>query len=330
MALVGGSPSGAAPTVDDFVRLRWVVTHAEPVIRPPRSSPIIADPTFLPPASTPDGRWHLFAHSIWGVHAFTSTDGIAWTARGIVARHAMRPFLHVDGDGYHLFYERYPPLRLPLSWMPGLRWRSWIARRSSTDLRRWSREVVVLRPSLAWHRNALGEAVGNPSVVATDAGLALYYSASLVRVPDCGFNEPLHIGRATAPGLGGPWVPDAAPLLSPDPTDARCNLGAGAMKVLRLANGWVGLQNGIAIDDAGRSRSAISVRRSDDGLAWRWAHPRPIVAPDTGWRARYVYACDVRRDGAGDRWLLYFNGRDRAPMRVGREAIGFVVGTPDG
>jgi hypothetical protein len=318
-----------APTVDDFVRLRWQVTHPEPVIRPPHGSPIVADPTFLPPAETPDGRWHLFAHSIWGVHAYASPDGVAWSARGLVARHAMRAFLYRADDAYHLLYERYPPWRLPLSWLPGLRWRSWIAGRSSIDLRRWSRERVVLQPSLDWHRNALGEAVGNPCVVATDGGLVLYYSASLVRVPDCGFNEPLHIGRATAPALDGPWTPDADASLSPDPADPRCNLGAGAMKVLRLANGWIGLQNGIALDDMGRSRSAISVRRSDDGVAWRWAHPYPIVAPDAGWRARYVYACDVRRDDATGRWLLYFNGRDRAPMRVGREAIGFVVGTPD-
>jgi hypothetical protein len=239
----------------------------------------------------------------------------------------MRPFLHFDGRAYHLFYERYPAFRLPLLRMPGLRWRSWIARRSSADLRRWSREVVVLRPSLGWHRNALGEAVGNPCVVAAGGGFALYYSASLVYVPDCGFNEPLHIGRATAPSLDGPWTADTEPQLSPDPADARCNLGAGAMKVLRLANGWVGLQNGIALDEpTGRSCSAIFVRRSDDGIAWHWAQPHPIVAPDAGWRARYVYACDVRRDDATRRWLLYFNGRDRAPMRVGREAIGFVVG----
>jgi hypothetical protein len=261
------------------------------------------------------------------VHSFTSADGIAWTAHGLVVPHAMRPFVHFDGSAYHLFYERYPSFRLPLSWVPGLRWRSWIAWRSSSDLRRWSPEAVVLRPTLAWHRNALGEAVGNPCVVPTEEGLALYYSASLVRVPDCGFNEPLHIGRATAPALGGPWTADPGPLLSPDPGDARCNLGAGAMKVLRLADGWVGLQNGIAIDErTGRSRSSISVRRSDEGLVWRWAHPDPIVAPDTGWRARYVYACDVRCDHSAGRWYLYFNGRDHAPMRVGREAIGFVVG----
>ena len=314
-------------TVDEFVRLVWRVTHPDPVIRPPRGSPIIADPTFLPPTQTPDGRWHLFAHSIWGVHAFTSDDGIRWTSGAVVARHAMRPFLLVHGGAYHLVYERYAPWRLPLLWVPGLRWRSWIARRSSRDLVAWSEEVGVLEPTAEWHRSTLGEAVGNPCVVAAGDGMVLYYSASLVHVPDCGFNEPLHIGRATAPGLDGPWRFDTTPVVSPDPKDERCNLGAGSMKVIRLTDGWVGLHNGIALDPAtGRSHSAISVRRSDDGIAWRYAHTEPIVAPTAGWRGRFVYACDVRRDAMG-RWLLYFNGRDHAAIRKGREAIGFVVGS---
>jgi hypothetical protein len=316
-----------AVTTAEFARLRWSVTHPEPVIAAPRASPIIADPTFLLPAETPDGRWHLFAHSIWGVHHFASNDGSGWESLGLVVRHAMRAFLHREGAIYHLLYERYSPYRLPLSWVPGIGWRSWIARRTSRDLASWDAEVAVVLPELPWHRAAaLGEAVGNPCVVELADGYALYYSASLVRVPDCGFNEPLHVGVAWAETLDGPWRMHPTPIVSPEETDARCNLGAGAMKVLRLADGFVGLHNGIAYDrERGRSRSAISVRTSADGLAWRYAHDDPIVAPTTGWRRSFVYACDVRRDAAG-RWLLYFNGRDHAPMRKGREAIGFVVG----
>jgi hypothetical protein len=157
----------------------------------------------------------------------------------------------------------------------------------------------------------------------------LYYSASLVRVPDCGFNEPLHVGVARADGLDGPWHALPQPVLSPRGDDPRCNLGAGAIKVLRLDDGFVGLQNGIALDATGASRSAISVLTSIDGLAWRYAHAQPIVAPTAGWRARFVYACDVRCDPVRGGWYLYFNGRDRAPMLEGREAIGFVVSRAD-
>lgn len=313
-------------TVRDFTHLTWVATREEPVLRPPAGSPLIADPTFLLPHDTPDGRWHLFAHSTWGVHRFTSDDGIRWSRPRLVVRHAMRPFLCREGAAYHLFYERYPAFRLPLSILPGLRWRSWIEHRSSPDLVHWSRPTIALRPSLGWHRTlGLGEAVGNPTVLRSDQGWALYYSAALVRVPDCGFNEPLHVGVAHAETIAGPYRPHPQPILSPASNDPRGNLGAGALRVLRLDDGFVGLQNGIALDPVTRaSRSAISVRCSADGREWRYAHDEPIVAPSSGWRARFVYACDVRRAPTG-RWYLYFNGRDRAPMLAGREAIGFVV-----
>ena len=313
-------------TVEDFVGLAWRALQEEPVLGSPATSPILADPTFLLPHETPDGRWHLFAHSIWGVHHFSSPDGLRWSRPRLAVRHAMRPFLHREDATYHLLYERYPAFRLPLSTLPGLPWRSWIERRTSPDLVRWSPPVLVLEPSLAWHRTAtLGEAVGNPCVLATDEGYALYYSGGLVHVPDCGFNEPMHVGIAWSDTLDGPWRSHPDPLLSPRADDARCNLGAGAIKVLRLDEGFVGLQNGIALDAVtARSRSAISVLCSHDGLAWQYAHAEPIVTPTVGWRARFVYACDVRRAPSG-RWYLYFNARDRAPMLAGREAIGFVV-----
>ena len=321
------SCAARVPTVDDFVRLTWRATQDGPVIRPPAGSPIVADPTFLLPHDTPDGRWHLFAHSIWGVHHFVGDDGVRWSRPRLAVRHALRAFLLREGAIYHLLYERYPPLRLPLLWLPGLSWRSWIERRSSRDLVHWSRPDQVLRPCLPWHRApGRGEAVGNPCVVPVPGGYVLYYSASLVRVPDCGFDEPLHIGLARAATLDGPWHAEPEPVVSPRPDDPRCTLGAGAIKVVRLDDGFVGLHNGIALDESGASRSAISVCTSADGTTWRYAHPEPIVAPTTGWRARFVYACDVRRDPAAGRWYLYFNARDRAAMTAGREAIGFVVG----
>ena len=311
----------------ELAALEWHVTLADPVLRPPAGSPILADPTFLLPHDTTDGRWHLYAHSTWGLHHFTSADGLRWSRPRLAARHAMRPYLFRDGGLYHLLYERYPAFRLPLSIVPSLGWRSWIERRTSSDLVHWSAATVVLHPSLAWHRTlGLGEAVGNPTVLRGDDGYRLYYSAGLVHVPDCGFNEPLHVGIARAETLAGPWRPDPQPILSPRDDDPRANLGAGALRVLRLTDGFAGFQNGIAFDrTTGRSSSALSLLLSTDGRDWRYAHDDPIVAPTTGWRRSFVYACDVRRDAAG-RWLLYFNGRDHAPMRKGREAIGFVVG----
>ncbi len=310
----------------ELAALDWRAPYDAPVLRPPLGSPILADPTFLLPHDTPDGRWHLYAHSTWGLHHCTSADGVRWSRPRLVIRHAMRGYLLRDGGLYHLVYERYPAFRLPLAIVPGLRWSSWIERRTSVDLAHWSAPAVVLRPTLSWHRTyGLGEAVGNPTLLRDDSGWLLFYSAGLVHVPDCGFNEPLHVGLARGETPAGPWRLDPQPVLSPRDEDPRANLGAGALRVVGVDDGFAGFQNGIAFDRAtGRSSSALSLRLSADGRDWRYAHATPIVAPTSGWRARYVYACDVRRDPAG-RWFLYYNGRDQAAMLKGREAIGFVV-----
>jgi hypothetical protein len=313
--------------VADFVRLEWRVEPDQPILPPPFPSPILADPTFRGPEESPDGRWHLFAHSLLGIHHAVSTDGVSWSRPGLVIRNAMRPFLYDEGGRFHLLYERYPPFRLLAPWLP-LRWRSWIEMRSSGDLRAWSDPVELLRPTLPWQRRESGgAALGNPCLLRLEKGYALYFGASLVRLPDCGFDEPLHIGVAWAESIAGPYRVHPEPILSPRPDDPRCNLGAGSIKVLRLRDGFAGLQNGIYRDAVTRrSGSAISVLESADGIAWKYAHPGPIIAPASGWRRSFVYACDARPRPDGS-WLLYFNARAGWHWSRGREAIGRAVGS---
>ena len=291
-------------------RVTWRLDSRNPLLRPPFPSPIIADPTFLPPAETPDGRWHLFAHSLFGVHHHVSSDGVAWRRGVRVCGNALRAFLHREGREYHLLYERCR-LMLPIR---RASWYSHIEMRSSTDLERWTSPTVLLRPSLAWHREpGGGAAVGNPCLLKTDGGYRLYYSAGLVRLRDCGFDEPRHIGVADAAGLSGPFTPHPRPILSPQADDPFANLGAGSMKVLPVDDGVVAFQNGIYWDAAAR------LLGSTDGLAFAPLGP-PFLRPTRGWMRSHVYAVDVRR--AGRELLLYFNARSAWHWLVGREAIG--------
>lgn len=311
-----------------FVSLAWRVDPQDPVLRPALPSPVLADPTFRAPNESPDGRWHLFAHSLFGIHHATSDDGLTWSRPGLVIRRAMRPFLFDEAGTFHLFYEHPPRLGLLAPWLPRA-WQSWIEQRTSDDLWNWSEPAVVLEPTQAWHRrDSGGEAVGNPCLVRrAGGGYALYFSSSLVRLPDCGFDEPLHIGVAFAENPAGPYRLHPQPILSPSPVDPRCNLGAGSIKVIRLADGLVGLQNGIYRDEtSGRSGSAISILKSIDGIEWEYAHPRAILAPTDGWRRSFVYACDARPRPDGT-WVLYFNARDDWHWTRGREAIGRAVGS---
>ena len=104
-------------TAQQIAGLEWTVRPA-PLLGPPFPSPVIADPTFLPPDDTPDGQWHMWAHSLLGLHAYTSPDGIDWRPAGTVTRNALRGHIIADVPGYRLSYEKtrlFMPLGLPWS-----------------------------------------------------------------------------------------------------------------------------------------------------------------------------------------------------------------------
>lgn len=264
---------------------------------------------------------------------------------------------------YLLFYESYPPLALPLTALPFRRtWRSCIKLSRSMDLVRWSPGEILIEADLPWTRDPeLGRSVSNPCLVREPArsgrggnggleaegdagtrygperdgaeralplGWRLYYSASLVWVPDCGFCEPRYLACARGRAPTGPFRPEPAPIVDPDTDPLPGVLGAGSMKVLALEDGWIGLQNKIYRSGAGESRSAIFVLRSDDGFSWRPAAEKALVAPAPGWTASHVYACDCRiRDKDGLAYL-YFNARDGWRVNEGVERIGRMVGRP--
>ncbi|HUX39510.1 MAG TPA: hypothetical protein VMV44_16545 [Rectinemataceae bacterium] len=330
-------------TIADFLALDWS-DDGQALIEAPLPSPILADPSFLFPAETPDGSWALFAHTAFGIRRYSSADGLVWRDRGMVLRNAMRAFVRrVDGE-YLLCFERYRPLAIPLQLLPRRpRWRSRLEYARSLDLRSWSRPEPLLEADFEWAKDeGLGESVSNPCLVPTKDGWRLWFSASLVTIPDCGFDEPRFIGCAEAAVPRGPFRAEALPRIgpgegraapraglvgtvsSPDPHDG-AELGAGSIKVFELADGWLGLQNRIYRDEEGRSRSALFILRSDDGLAFRSAREAPLLAPSTGWRSSHVYACDCRRDPADGAWYLYYNARDGWYKTEGRERIGRIV-----
>lgn len=319
----------------DFLAVKWTAPGPA-LIEPPRLSPIIADPSFLFPEESPSGDWELFAHSAWGVHRHSSTDALSWNDRGLVVRNAMRPFARMlprerGPAECALLFEAYPPLALPLTALPLKRkWRSWIALSRSQDLGRWSRPSVLLEADRPWTMDpALGSAVSNPCLVEAGAGnWRLYHSASLAWIDDCGFTEPRYIGLATASSPEGPFSSGENPLLDPANDPAPGALGAGSMKVLAFEDGYIALQNKIYRDSGGRSRSAIFLLRSEDGLLWRSARSEPLVAPAAGWTSSHVYACDCRFRESEGLWYLYFNARDGWRMSEGMERIGRLVGAP--
>lgn len=297
----------------------WVEHPGNPLIAPQPGEMLIADPTVVLPDEAPDGRWHLFANGLFGIYHHTSADGLVWERlpSRLFGVFAKRPFLFRDGDTFYLFYEEFTDLGD----------NSTLVVRATQDLVRWGDAQTLLRPERDWEREG-SATVGNPYVTKRGGKYWLYYSAGGVWLDDLGFREPLHIGVAHADAILGPYVKRDAPLLGPAADDPLRNRGAGSLKLLddEVAGQWIALENGIYADAEGRSRSAIALLSSDDGLAWR--DVCVAVAPRDGtWTAGLVYAFDTVR--VGDALWMYFNARNGwlydSTSQTGTESIGLAT-----
>jgi len=313
--------------LEDIGAISWSDYSENYIIDHPVLSPVLADPTFTFPEISPDGHWHLFAHSVWGIHHFISGDGVKWKDLGVAIANAMRPYLYCEAGVYYLFYEKYRPLSLVLSWIKGRKWYSEIAVSRSTDLKKWSTPKVLIRPDLPWQAAGGDRSVSNPCLVKQGGTYVLYYSASLVYIPDCGFNEPDSIGLARSADPEGPYEVLGKPVIEVNKSDPWCNLSCGSIKVLKCDDGYAGFENGIYWDDVKKqSGSAIIVLKSEDGVRWERLVQEPVLRPTAGWRRSHIYACDVRYREQEDRWYMYYNARNGWPVAEGQERIGLLMG----
>jgi hypothetical protein len=180
---------------------------------------------------------------------------------------------------------------------------------------------------LDWQIANENSSVSNPCLVKRSNEYYLFYSASLVYIPDCGFNEPDSIGLAKSISIKGPYELLQKPIISVDKKDPWCNLSCGSVKVLECEDGFVGFENGIYWDEnKQQSGSAIIVLKSTDGLQWYKLIREPIISPSTGWRRSHIYACDVRFRSQENKWYLYYNARNDWQVSKGQERIGLLLG----
>jgi hypothetical protein len=318
--------------VEEIQSIKWSDYSQGYIIDHPPLSPILADPTFIFPENSPDNSWHLFAHSVWGIHHFVSADGLKWKDRGVAVINGMRPYLYFEDGVYYLLYEKYRPLSLVLSWMKGRKWFSEIAVVQSTDLKKWGKPATLISPELEWHSAGGNRSVSNPCLVKDQSGYSLYYSASLVYIPDCGFNEPDSIGLARSKSILGPYDFMMEPIIKVNKDDPWLNLSCGSIKVIRCEDGFAGFENGIYWDDKKiQSGSAIIALKSVDGVRWERLMQEPILKPSRGWRRSHIYACDVKYYERQKTWYMYYNARNDWPVSRGQERIGLLLGrSPNG
>lgn len=306
---------------NDIVNAKFSLYEGNPIIHNPLSSFVVADPSVLTPETSHDGKWHLFCHTFFGVYRYESADGINWESKGRIVRRAMRPDINLIDGRYYLFYERTrPPVMNALS-LVGVKWKSEIYCAESSDLESWSEPYSVITKTRPFEEDKHGSAISNPFLIKMGEGYRLYYSCGQTFIKDCGFCEPTHISFAESDKVSEGYVSRTLPIISPDENKEYLNLCSGCLKVYKLSDCYIGLQNGIYKKD-GKSHSAIMLLKSDDGVNFEFV--KPFLVPQkcgkSNWMAQYVYACCLTYyDG---RLRLYFNARNISDNLRGRECIG--------
>ncbi|MBR5442145.1 MAG: glycosyl hydrolase family 43 [Clostridia bacterium] len=313
-------------TFNDIMNADFKLYDGNPIIKNPPSSFVIADPSVITPAESHDGKWHLFCHTFFGVRHYEGDNGIDFTFKGRIVNRAMRPNINYIDGKYYLFYERTKPVLLNLLALAGFEWKSEIYCTESTDLQSWTEPYPVITQSRYYEKDSHGTALSNPFLIKERNRYRMYYSCGQTFIKDCGFCEPTHVSFAESDHVNKGYTSLPEPIISPDKDNPYLNLCSGCLKVYRLKDCYIGLQNGIFERD-GKSYSAIMLLRSDDGVKFEFAKQflTPQVHNGSKWMAQYVYACCLTCHD--NKLRLYFNARNTANNVTGRESIGIFEAT---
>ncbi len=306
---------------DEINKAQFKLYKGNPIIRNFGGSFTAADPSVLTPSQSCDGLWHLFCHTFFGVYMFSSENGIDFENVKKIVPRAMRPNINFIDGRYYLFYERTKTVAGNALSLVGGKWKSEIFVTVSDDLELWTKPRRVIGKTRDFEADGRGQAISNPFLIKIGENYRLYYSCGQTFIKDCGFCEPTYISFAESADIDEGYLSRSEPIIRPDRSSPYLNLCSGCIKVYRLADCYIGLQNGI-FEKNGKSRSAIMLLRSDDGIKFEFVKMllEPQRCGESDWMAQFVYACHlVYYDG---RLRLYFNARNTANPLTGRECIG--------
>ncbi len=310
-------------STEQIINADFKVSSNNPVLKPFGGSFIVADPSLLTPENSCDGRYHLFFHTNFGIYHFVSDDGTEFKKVHKVIGCAMRPNINKIGDKYYLFYEKTRSLFAnALNLVNITKWKSEIYVTESTDLLSWSAPKPVLSNANGFEKSEHGTSISNPFLIQDRGVNRIYYSCGLTFIKDCGFCEPTYISYAESSNITENYVSAEKPIISPDKNDPYLNLCGGCLKVYKLKDGYIGIQNGIYEKD-GKSHSAIILLTSANGL--NFTFEKVLLEPSANngneWMKQFVYASHLVK--IGNTLRLYFNARDTSNIIKGRECIGY-------
>ena len=303
--------------IKEWLGLKWNYFNKNPVINPPFLSSIIADPTFVTPEQSPDNKWHIFAHSIFGIHHYESFDGIKYKKLKLIVNFGVRPFIFINEKKFLIFYEKV----FSLFRFPFYDYRLEVI--ESDDLYYWSNPKVILKPNLVWHKSYISKGtVGGPSVFKFKNRYILIYTGGLKLIKNCLFTEARYGGVAKSSYVNKNYLPDMNPI-NENGVDFKINKNNRNIpsRVYKIDDGYIGLQTMFYNSINNKPACQIKLLYSKNGDEW-FENKKFKITPDCGWKSDYVYVGDMKI--YNNKVYIYFNARNG--QLIGKECIGLVIG----
>ena len=280
---------------------KWKDLPENPLITPVNSNTpgaVAGDPQILLPGEF-DEQWHMFLTGNGHFYRYDSPDGLKWNFIYDKEWAGGPCCITSDGKRWLVYYTFYTEGKFSCV----------INARTSDDLIQWSEPFDIIHPEFTWEMEGERIQVRNPCLVRlSEKRYRLYYSGGTVWMHDMNFEEPKYIGFAESDNVLGPFRKHEEPVLIPDKSLWYRNYGAGAMRVYGFGDNFLGIADCIYIDEENRSRSALNVLLSEDGISWHDASYNPIIQPGEAWKKAMVYQLDLVF--FQKKLWLFYNARD--------------------
>ena len=320
-------------TLAKLEQVSWYPFSDEPMIHSQWYMPRLCDPCFLFPEQSPDGKWHLFAHTWVGLEHFSSANGIVWEPLKMIEVRGHSPFIHMEDGVWYLFYEKHD------NFLQRFNRRNKEVRdlsssrfevRSSTDLVLFSEPKVVLDASeVPFASDGLEHPrISRPEVFKVEGGYRLYFGASHIVLEGTKQKVTRYFATATSSNLAGPYAGERI-LLAPEVDNPYRNMATGSVKVVRLSDGFAAFDCAFHWNrEKERNESAIIKMTSTDGISFRpMSQPVMLSTPSEGWASRFLTSCDVKYKKDERCWYCYYSANSRFLREDhAQESVGLLLG----
>lgn len=299
--------------ISTLIDSSWYIYSDEPVISGSFYKQRLSDPEVLTPEESPDGRWHMFAHSWVGVEHFVSNSGFDWKPMKLVVVRGQSPFIYKQDQSYYLFYETHDR-----DYQGRKRRKNRASRISvmkSNDLAMWTTpEVVLESKDVPCASDFSQPRVSRPQVIFNEGKYFLYFGSSEVKMYDSKQKAAAYFCLATSDNLMGPYKVEAKPIISIEPDGRFNNLAVGSVKVLPCLDALAAIQSTFIFDEKqGKSRSVLILLSSKDGRSFKFERVL-MESPEKGWASGYISCAEVIRIENEQSWYCYFSANVRSSI----------------